>query len=465
MLAACAPLAWMSIAQGSSALQPPADDAAALLARGEELACDGRYADAIRTYERLVEEHPGTAAAHLAEPRIAPSALLGSCELLVHGPSANRVDVVILGDGYELDHQRAFDKLAADVPPIFERVEPFREYWSYFNFHRGVCVSAEAGVDGFGRVYDTLLGGQTLGTEAGHVGVDGEAVHRVLRQIPESDGLALVFVKLGILGTGSRGTGVIGGRDASTAVHEWGHAFGGLSDEYATHTHDRGAPREGINVSVTEDEERVPWRHWLEARHPSVGTYEGANGQAQDAWRPTASGCVMNDGEFFCPVCREALVLAIYALVDPIESTEPPAPPPGVREPLQMSDTSTEIRVRTMRPARHDLEVLWWVDSAAKLPVSGSPGAPQPAPNAGARTRLQRGPLRAIEAPPTERQRTGKDGECSLKLSREDLEPGLYRITCRVRDTTELRGERFPWVLRDEHGLLESERVWWLEVR
>jgi hypothetical protein len=34
-----------------------------------------------------------------------------------------------------------------------------------------------------------------------------------------------------------------------------------------------------------------------------------------------------------------------------------------------------------------------------------------------------------------------------------------------VRDTTELRGEKFPWVLKDERGLLESERIWWLEVR
>ena len=52
-----------------------------------------------------------------------------------------------------------------------------------------------------------------------------------------------------------------------------------------------------------------------------------------------------------------------------------------------------------------------------------------------------------------------------LRLAHEDLEPGRYRITCRARDTTRLRDERFPLVLKDERGLLESERVWWLLVR
>jgi hypothetical protein len=33
-----------------------------------------------------------------------------------------------------------------------------------------------------------------------------------------------------------------------------------------------------------------------------------------------------------------------------------------------------------------------------------------------------------------------------------------------VRDTTKLRDEKFPWVLSDPRGLLESERVWWVEV-
>jgi hypothetical protein len=349
------------------------------------------------------------------------------------------------------------------VPPLFERVEPFREYWSYFNFVRGVCLSADAGVDGYGRQYDTLLGGMTRDTEAGHVGLDPERVGDALRQIPGHDGIAVVFVKLGILGTGYSGVAVIGGRNAPTVIHEFGHAFGRLSDEYSSYTNERGAPRDGINVAATEDPERVPWRHWLEARHPSVGIHEGALGQPMDAWRPTASGCLMNDAEVFCPVCREALVLRIYSIVDPIDSVEPRAPPPGIREPILLWDEPVEIRVRTMRPATHDLDVEWWIEPAAKYPASGAEGVP--VKRRGPPDRRARGPLVERTDRATKRMGAGKDGVAVLRLSRQDLEPGEYRITCRVRDTTLLRAEKFPWVLKDEHGLLESERVWWLEVR
>jgi len=436
-----------------------------LFARAEELACAGRHVDARALYKRIAREHPATPAGRRASTRTEPSAFLASCPIVDHGPAANRVDVVILGDGYEADHLRALDKLAEDIPPLFERVEPFREYWSYFNFLRGVCVSADAGVDGFGRDYDTLLGGHTLPTDAGHVGIDVQRVRAVLREIPGSDELAIVFVKLGVAGTGSPGTAVIGGRDARTTIHEFGHAFTRLGDEYSTHTHKRGAVRDSINISSTDDEERVPWRHWLEARHPRVGVYEGAAGQPQDAWRPTASGCVMNDGEAFCPVCLEALVLRIYSIVDPIDAIDPPAPPPGIREPLAFSGDVLEIKVRTMRPASHDLEVSWWLESAKQYPVTpGEPGLP-PVAQPSSPDRRDRRPLMPKQGAPTQHGRTGKDAVSTLRLSKAELEPGQYRVTCRVRDTTELRGEKFPWVLKDDQGVLESERVWWVDVR
>jgi hypothetical protein len=442
-----------------------ADDPDARLARAEELACIGRHREARNAYEDLAEDHPGTPQGKLAVLRSGASALLGVCPLVENGPAANRVDVVLLGDGYELEHQRAFDELAEDVPPLFERVEPFREYWSYLNFWRGVCLSAEAGVDGFGREYDTLFDGFTTGTDAGHVGVNGRRVREVMKQIPMDDGFAVVFVKLGILGTGGGGVAVIGGRSARTTIHEWGHAFAGLADEYSDHTHQRGAVRDSVNIATTEDPERVPWRHWIEARHPSVGTYEGGAGQVRDVWRPTASGCIMNDGEFFCPVCREALVLAIYALVDPIESVEPRPPPPTVREPILLWDQPIEIEVRVMQPATHDLEVSWWIEPASRYPVTpASPGAPAPK-RRDLLPRLEMGPLAPMPERATKQSGADADGVETLRLARTDLEPGLYRITCRVRDTTELRGEKFPWVLKDERGLLESERIWWLEVR
>jgi hypothetical protein len=66
--------------------------------------------------------------------------------------------------------------------------ETLREYYPYFNFERAVLLSKEDGVDGFGREYDTALGGYTTGTFAGHVGIDHELVDKVLPQDPDTTG-------------------------------------------------------------------------------------------------------------------------------------------------------------------------------------------------------------------------------------------------------------------------------------
>lgn len=209
------------------------------------------------------------AALETAARRSRPSGYLGSTLLVDHGPSAIRVDVALMGDGYTLDHQDTFDALAEDVTPLFERQKTFREYFPCFDFRRFNLASEDDGVDGFGREEDTALDARTLGTIAGHVGID---------QSPGHDGLAIVFVRVGALGTGGGGIATIGGRSARTTIHEWGHAFSRLGDEYAQKTHDRGGVGEAVNVSASEDPERVPWAHGLAApgsRRPARGDLVG----------------------------------------------------------------------------------------------------------------------------------------------------------------------------------------------
>lgn len=446
---------------------PAEDPARALLARAEEQAAEGQYEKARRTYRKVVEDFEGSEAAAIATRRSAPSAFLGWADIVRHGPSSNRLDVVLMGDGYTLKHMRAFDKLADDIPPLFERDTTFREYYGYMNFLRASLVSADAGVDGFGREYDTALGSRTLATDAGHVGIDAASVHRVFEELPEHDGQAIIFVKTGVLGTGGAGMATIGGRDTRTTIHEFGHSFGALGDEYATRTHQRGSPTNRVNVSVSEELEEVPWAHWLRARVPGVGTYEGASGQVRDVWRPTASGCIMNDGEFFCRVCREALVLEIHAYVDPIDACSPPPIPVDSAIALQpREDEELEFEVRVLQPESHVLEVRWWVLKEFQTPRrGGSAQGGRYGPGEPTGDRRDRGPLPDILIEPLETSKHNRTGEHRFVLKPADLvEPGRYRVVCRVVDTTRLRGEKWPWVLHDPLHLLQSERAWWVEI-
>ena len=65
------------------------------------------------------------------------------------GPSSNRVDLVVLGDGYTAA-DIASGKYANDVLTLTDGLlaqEPYREYRSYFNVHRVDVASLESGID------------------------------------------------------------------------------------------------------------------------------------------------------------------------------------------------------------------------------------------------------------------------------------------------------------------------------
>jgi hypothetical protein len=465
LLVALGVLSFGSVAFGAALQEASSDPAQELFDSALKLYGKGKYPEARRAFAKVVERYPDSLVASDAERRTRPSGFLGWTDIVRSGDSANRVDVVIMGEGYTLDKQRAFDKLASSVPKFILRQKTLAEYEAYFNFIRANVVSAEDGVDGFGREYDTALGGKTLSTYAGHVGIETGLVREVLADVPGHDGQAIVFVRLGVLGTGGGGVATIGGQSVKTVVHEFGHSFFGLGDEYTSETHKRGKVRNAVNVSNTPDETAVSWAHWIEADVPGIGVYEGAAGQARDAWKPTPGGCVMDTGEFFCMPCREEAVLDIYRLVDPIESCEPEALPRASADSLVFDGKDLTFRVQVMEPSTHSLEVEWHL-----VPEASAPQGPVARGRSGRYgrsrgTRADRGPLGELRGEPVlEGAKPKRGGWHTLVLKRRDLAPGRYRLICRARDATLVRGDRWPWVLKDSEGVLESERAWWVEV-
>ena len=444
----------------------PAVRAQELLEQAEALASQGKYQSAWNKYRNIRRRYAGTPAGQVAERRVgSANGYLGWAELRRNGPSSNRVDVVVMGDGYEISKQDSLDRYAKYVPDLFERHEVFGEYSRYHNFLRANVFSAEGGIDGYGRDFDTALGSaNTNKRSGGNVSVDRERVMAMLDEMPEHDRLAIVFVRGTAPGTGGGGVATIPGRpESDTLIHEWGHAFGGLGDEYSDDVGYTGDPRNSVNVSSDPSPERAPWKHWIDAGVKGVGVYEGAAGRAKGAFKPTVKGCAMQNGREFCVVCREALVLRIYSLVDPIDGCSPEA------QPLRRSDDGPqplpapgplEFELTVMQPEEHDLEVRWWV-----LPEEQAPPEPRSrerryAPG----DRGRRGPLSPLELEPLEQTRGNAKGLHRFRFDPEDWQPGLYRVVARALDDTRMPRERYPWVLRDEEGLLESERAWWVAV-
>lgn len=390
-----------------------------------------------------------------------------------NGVPSNRIDFFILGDGYQVDDQQQemFLNHARTCEKLLLSVDPYREYEQYFNVSAVHLQSKDMGVTrepgeiikdtalGCTVRYDVLTsnGGKVFGVLAGF----GEAGKDRQTVVIANDAAG---VATGGGGVASLPKGALG-----LVNHEVGHSLGGLHDEYdyepgqnpdkapppardaivAT----RAAPPNLMHGSDRDDvDSQVIWREWIEAEDrwwngSKVGLFEGGDRKPFHVWRPQVS-CMMRDNSGFCVVCMEHMVKEIYRRVRPVDRVDPE---PGD---LQLSKAAAEeviLKVWTLQPRTHDLEVTWRV-------LSFGLQKPGEATGAGGRTVVK-------DQRPGERWRraqsgvdpTGKTVQAA-QLRAKDLEPGWHRVRCSVKDPTR-------WVLRDDGGLLSQELEWWVEVR
>ncbi len=448
------------------ALAPGSEqEAAAALAKAEAHIAKGNFTRAVADYRKVAKKYPRTRSGMKAARRAAPNAYIGWSDILRHGPSSNRVDVVFMGDGFELSDQKSFTKSVEDLPKVFEDEQLFGEYFSYLNFLQVHLVSAEDGIDGYGRSYSTVLEASISSDAKGepYVRADPDRVVAMLREMPAHDDIALALVRGGGVGTADVGLATLGKTSSDILLSAWGYVFANLGNESSADLGLRSEiERDSYpNISDTDDPERVPWAHWIAAKARGVGVYRGAQGRLKGAWKSSSKGCVMGEANArnFCAVCREALLLRLYDFVDPIEAATPAGHPSLLDESLLLTGPGPhEFEVATMQPASHRLELRWWV-----LPSKDAPPPMGVDDSADPRPRSRRGALPPIEAEPLQERRPRK-GADSFTLKKGAFDPGLYRVVCRARDTTELRGEKHPWVLKDEAGVLESERTWWVRI-
>ncbi len=295
--------------------------------------------------------------------------------LLINGPTSKRINVVFFSEGYTAGQVSQYLTDATGCLNTLMNTAPFNSYGGYFNAFAVSVASNESGSDHPSRsVYRDTYFNSTYDSQgiARLITIDGTGSTRMYQLLqnlmPEYD-LIVMLVNDPEYG-GSGGSIAIASVHPSSAeitLHELGHSFGRLADEYESSI---PSPPSGGGPNVTQETIRtqIKWRTWILESTPVptpeistyndvVGLFEGAYYRTTGWYRPKLN-CMMRSLSMpFCEVCKEELVKSVYGLLRPIESFLPST----VSFSLRDSQTTT-LSVLVLDPASHDMRIQWYVD-------------------------------------------------------------------------------------------------------
>ena len=264
--------------------------------------------------------------------------------IINNGSPENRVDIAILGDGYTAaEMQKYKDDVQALMTQFFNN-EPFREYRNFFNVHRIDVISSQSGADHPERSFfvNTALdatyncqGVQRL------ICVNISKANTILGNsvAPAQRDMTFVIVNDSEYG-GSGGSVAVTSTNQQVLeliLHELGHSFGLLADEY-------GGPPPPVcnnsfepsaaNATKATDRSLIKWNHWIDASTPIPtltaldgvpGLYEGAVYCDTGLYRPTFGSKMRFLGRPYEQINTEQLIRRIYNVVSPLDASQPAA--------------------------------------------------------------------------------------------------------------------------------------------
>ncbi|MFF2809636.1 M64 family metallopeptidase [Streptomyces sp. NPDC058000] len=336
----------------------------------------GRAGSGYRDVPRSFPHAPGavaTAPAHAADGQVT--------KVIDNGDTKDRLDVVVIGDGYTADQLDQFHTDAKEKWNDFLGVEPYRTYQKLFNVWTVDAVSAESGVSGDpGKdvTRNTALGAHFWcdGLER-LLCIDQQKVDAYVAKAPQAD-LVLVLAnssKYGgagyneaspTLGYDGIATAAAHNQDSSqVAVHETGHSLGKLADEYfypgvPEYEQYTGPEKPEANSSVLTADgmagARAKWYRWLGETSPdggTVGAYEGGNYYVKGLYRPTDDSLMRTLGKPFNLPGAEAMIAGFY------RHATPAAP----ADRAQAWHTTARLALpRTNDAAHGEVTVRWFLD-------------------------------------------------------------------------------------------------------
>ena len=248
------------------------------------------------------------------------------------GDPAQKVDIVILPEGYTEAEMGRFiedcERFASDVLSF----QPFRDEADKFNFWGILAPSRESGVDippdSIWRNTQLNASFYTFGSERYLMTKDFKSVRDLASNAPYDQ----VYI---LVNSDKYGGGGIynhynvsvmqNGQSGRIIIHEFGHGFASLADEYYSSSTGYDVY---YNLEVEPFEANITtlvnfdtkWKALIEKGMPiptpdkqkyqgKVGVFEGGGYVDKGIYRPMHD-CLMKsfEGDVFCPVCQEAIL-------------------------------------------------------------------------------------------------------------------------------------------------------------
>lgn len=265
----------------------------------------------------------------------APDPLDGLVYTYIKSAKQNEVSIIMMGDGFinsDMGRNGKYENYLSGIADYILSVEPFKSYRDYFTFYFVNAVSKEEGISNEMSTKNTVFS-TTVGLEnSAGMALNQRLCYEYAEKtgITGDNGAILMIANTNDLGGSSGGRWREGGFAAITltndyknvVLHELGHAFAWLGDEYISAPnqiftgswdveHQAGMR---LNIDNTNNPEKVIWKHFIgHPNYPMVGLYEGAL-WGKGIWRPEKKSCMDDNRPYFNAPSREAIVKRIKKL-------------------------------------------------------------------------------------------------------------------------------------------------------
>lgn len=252
-------------------------------------------------------------------------------DIVSTGDPSEKVDIVILPEGYTTKEMGKFIEDCHRFAKHLFSFAPYNYYDSAFNIRGVLCPSQESGADIPGELTYT-----NTALNASYYTFDSERYcmtynFNIVRDLAANAPYDQIYI---LLNTEKYGGGGIYNFYSMTSsgnlqspevfIHEFGHGFAGLGDEYYNSevSYSEFYPLEiepwEPNLTTLVDFDRK-WRDLLDPKTPVptpndpaysqlTGVFEGGGYVAKGVYRP-AFDCLMNsfNGNSFCEVCQKSI--------------------------------------------------------------------------------------------------------------------------------------------------------------